>query len=187
MLTRYQAKATLYASVLENPFVASRVVSHLSAKDVVHVLLTSKSGFAGEARFKDVVAEHMRLERPKHDARALARAKAARRNRFCTEMGRLQSTIPRPFQQKLRHLNKMFEHVAKHKDMLLSERVFDAFVLTVERKLIELMAHPEYTHNALHYLGVIFDIHVQARAVPGTEENEYIEYITDRSGRMIMV
>ena len=187
MLTRYQAKATLYASVLENPLVASRVVSYLSAKDVVHLMLTSKSGFAGEARFKDVVAEHMRLELPKHEERALARAKAARRERFCQEMKRLHEAVPRPLDQKLRCFNSIFQCVVDHKDMLFSEPVFDTMLHSIERKLIEFVEHPEYVHNALHYLGEIFDIRVWARADPGGEGDEYIEYITDRSGRMIMV
>ena len=180
MLTRYQRKANLYSKVLEEPNIMSTIIQHLEPEDVV-MLLQSKGDFTREPRFKDTVALYLKHRRRLYEERVQKRYWKDRMCVFNQTMRRVQREFNHNY--NLSRLDEMFECIRDNMDVLAHFECFELMEMT-EKKLVEFVHHDEYGLNALRFLGEIFDIHVQARGIPGAED-EYVEFIEDRNGNVL--
>lgn len=177
----------LGASVLEEPLLMSAIIEHLSPKDVVNLTLTTKGGgFADSHRFRDTVDAYLTRERRLHELRLEELWYVDQMVEFNRKMLRLFLKAERMPQgpAKLRASDQIFTCVRDHMDVLKHDESNEVFLDIVERKLIEFLENDAYRLNALNFMAEIFDIHVQAEPLYGTED-AYVEFITDRSGNVV--
>jgi hypothetical protein len=59
-----------------------------------------------------------------------------------------------------------------------------SFNRTIEQRLVELALDERYSHNALHYLGLLYNIHVRGIML---DDDEVVEYIVDSNGNSYFI
>lgn len=174
VLTRYQEKAHLYETVLEQPLILENILSHLEARDLANLKLLG-GPLMKEPRYQSVLNEFLETE-------YICYEEKRRRNEFIKQTQTLldNSQQSDDTQQQIRLVNEMFDYLDDNKDILKLPE-FEPLDKCVERKLIELMfEHDDYCHYALYYLNRLFDIHVKMSNDPDT--GDLIQYIETRGG-----
>lgn len=188
MLTRYALRADdLYSRVLGEPCILTTILSHLRPKDAVSLLM-SKGAFTEDARFRDAMGVYLREARCVHEACKAEKAHAKRVRTFLNKMSDLLMDMEEAqgMENRKRKSVELFDLCLEHKDIVNSPP-FTQFKKTLYYKLIELLVRfqERFQHEALYYLGEIFDVRVRAERVPNTED-EYVEFIEDlEDGRRI--
>ena len=173
--TRYQHNAHLYETVLEEPLVLSLVLTHLSSQDAVNLKTTFK-----EPRFNDTIDDFLK-------DRKVSREKEKQDSFIDTVYSFIRDfdeSRNMDIHYQIVQMNNLFEYLVDNR-WFLADETFDAFQKVVENKLMhQLMEHPlEYAHHALYYLEVLFDIH--HKVFVDEDNQETIEYVQDRDGKMI--
>lgn len=174
VLTRYQEKAYLYETVLEQPLILENILSHLEARDLANLKLLG-GPLMKEPRYQSVLDEFLETE-------YICYKENQRRNEFMTQTQTLldKSQQYDDPQQQIRLVNDVFDYLDDNKDILKLPE-FEPLDKCVERKLIELMFdYDEYCHYALYYLNRLCDIDVKTRNDPDT--GDLIQYIETREG-----
>lgn len=180
--TRYQNKAALYTQVLNEPLMLSHIVTHLSAKDIINLKTTLSKQ---ESRFHDTLNDVLIDQFDDY----VRKKKNEKQMSFMDDIQHLihsiSNSINMDIQFQIAQMNKLFDYLVKNK-WFLTDDMFDPFQKIVENKLIEqLITHPyEYSHYAIYYLEVLFNVHVKMFVDEDTGEG--IEYIQDRDGNMII-
>jgi hypothetical protein len=166
MLTRYQSHRELYNRVLDEPNMLGCILQHLNPKDIVRLSLCGKSNLT---RFHDTIKTV--LIKKQED---LIDEKV---HRFCREVSMYVEQLASEPDNR-RTLDDMFEFLLENKwykeDPSL--RLFD---ITVETKLVELAFDERYSHSALNYLSLLFDIQLKYIVIDGI----LVEYIEDSEGK----
>lgn len=163
------------------------VIEHISPKDVVNLTLTTKGGgFADSPRFRDTVDAYLTRERRLLELRLEELWYVNRMVEFNQKMMRLLLKTERMSHgpAKLRASDKIFACVRDNMNVLKHNESNEVFLDIVELKLIELLENAAYRLNALNFMAEIFDIHVKAEPLYGTED-AYVEFITDRRGNVV--
>ena len=191
MLTRFQHKANLYATVFENPLLLNNILSHLEAKDCVNIL-TTNAPFTKENRFVETINIFLKNKKEVYE-------KKLKQN----QIDIFHNTTKNIFEiityyqyfndsfnkeQHFRNINSLFDYIIKnewifeeHHDIEETEQ----FRIVIEKKLIEFMVQePEYTWNSLYYLEKLCNICIKAE---NDENDELIEFIITSDGEKIYV
>lgn len=186
VVTRYQRNKNLYESVLEQPLLLKNILSHLSAKDGVHLKLTNNM-FTKQERLDDTLnlfldGKYKEFLQHSHEKKL---------NKFLktvsNHLKKLENLSHVHFRYRIVQANIIFDYLVDNA-WFLDEPDFKEFSNVVERKLINLLMEDthEYGHYALHYLHVLFGIELKARPHPEFEDLLQ-EYILNRKGEMIVL
>ena len=170
MLTRYQAHRELYNRVLDEPNMLECILQYLNPKDIVRFSLCGKSNLT---RFHDTIKTVL-IEKQED----LINEKV---HRFCREVSAYVEQIATEPDNR-RTLDDMFEFLLEN--MWYKEdpslRPFD---ITVEKKLIELAFDERYSHSALNYLSLLFDIQLKYIVI----DDILVEFIEDSEGKTHLI
>ena len=187
MLTRFQHKANLYATVFENPLILNKILMHLDAKDSVNILMTN-APFTYEDRFVDTM--NIVLLKKKFDYERKLEEK--RMYAFHQETHNIFEMIYEyqynnnhyVIEEHFRHVDCLFDHILKN-IWIFDDEQNHYFRLIIEKKLIEFMVEePAYTSNALYYLERICNIHPMAE---NDENDELVEFIITNENVKILI
>ena len=187
MLTRFQYKANLYATVFENPLVLNEILMHLDAKDSVNMLITN-APFTYTERFVDTINMFLMKKKDEYEQKL----KEKRMNAFHKETNNIFEMIYEyqydnnnyVIEEHFRHVNSLFDHILTNM-WIFDDENNQYFRLIIEKKLIEFVIEkPAYKSNALYYLEKICNIHIDAE---NDENNELIEFIITSEKEKIYV
>ena len=191
MLTRFQHKANLYATVFENPLLLNNILTHLEAKDGVNILITN-APFTKEDRFVD--AMHIFLTDKKDEYEQKQKEKrmdefhdtTQKIFRMITEYQHFNENFNK--EQHFRNVNGLFDYILEN-EWIFEEHddpeETENFKIVIEKKLVEFMVQePEYTWNSLYYLEKLCNISIKAE---NDENDELIEFIITSDGEKIYV
>lgn len=148
--------------MLENP----NIMTNLSAKDAVNMIL-SNDDLTKEREIYKIRVENELFE-----------------NTLCKLLKELDSI--NGIKNRKRKVTDLFELCLSEKNILFHESIYDELKDCMYRKLINFAIDDSgvFAHEALYYLDKIYDIHVQAQHIPGTE-NDYVEFIEDLDGNTV--
>ena len=191
MLTRFQHKANIYATVFENPLLLNNILTHLEAKDGVNILITNAS-FTKEDRFVDTM--HIFLtdrkdvyeQKQKENRMDKFHDTTQKIFRMITEYQHFNENFNK--EQHFRNVNSLFDYIIEnewifeeHDDLEETEN----FKIVIEKKLVEFMIQePEYTWNSLYYLEKLCNISINAE---NDENDDIVEFILTSDGEKIYV
>lgn len=177
MFTRYQARSELYNKVFDEPNMLECILQNLNPSDIVRFSLCGKSNLT---RFHDTI-ETILVERHNDAIREKV-------NRFCCEITAYVDQALRET-DNLRILDNMFEFIL---DNIWYKQIptLKSLDKIIETKLIQLALNEHYSHSALNYLSLLFDIHVKYLPLDttydqiGTNDPHIVEYIVDSNGHV---
>jgi hypothetical protein len=155
-------------SVLEQPLLLSLISQTLNPKDIVHLKL---AGYRDESRFQDTLDAILK----DHCVQAIEDKKKVF-IKTVTSFVNKQDSLERIHEQ-VRNLNQIYDYIVEH---IWFRDEFPKLDRVVELKLLELVYHDYYHHNALYYLAEIYAIYVHAEYQE--ESNDFVEYILDTQG-----
>jgi len=166
MLTRYQSHRELYNHVLDEPNMLGCILHYLNPKDIVLLSLCGKSNLT---RFHDTI--QTALIKKQED---LIHEKV---QCFCREVAAYVEQISAEPDNR-RTLDDMFEFLLENK-WYKEDPSLRSFDITIETKLVELAFDERYSHNALNYLSLLFDIQLKYIVI----DEILVEYIVDSRGK----
>lgn len=176
--TRFQRHAELYASVLEQPLLLDNILSHLCAKDVVHLMMVG-GPLVREPRFQDTIHEYLELAYEDHQLRVFLQ-------HVNEKISHAQGLMYAPIVEQCRALNELYDFLLEHRYYIDSpERCWVEFSRMLEKRLLRDTQSSEYGMYALYYLNEFFGIQVQA--YNDNDTGELVEYVRDRQGNMIVL
>lgn len=187
MLTRYMYRSQLYSLVFEEPNLMTNIVSHLEAKDAVHLMM-SRGSFTKEERFLDTMKVFLDPKKQEHEK---MKAELEKRVHFGSTLGLKLVDLEnaKGLENRKRLAIDILDFILENKHVLESPD-FVLLKQIIHDKLVSFLrnenASSDFTYEALYYLGELFDVHVQAQAVPNTDD-EYVEYIIDLNGERIWI
>jgi len=176
MLTRYQARGELYNQVLDEPNMLACILQHLrDPADIVHLKSICCPRKPSMTRFHDTI--HIALLEKQED---FIKKKLGNFARQVTVYVNQVLSIPGDNRQSLDNLFEfLLENMWYQKNTNLQ-----SFNRTIEQRLVELALDERYSHNALHYLGLLYNIHVRGIMI---EDDEVVEYIIDSNGNSYFI
>ena len=185
VVTRYQHNKNLYESVLEQPLILENILSHLSAKDGIHLKLTNNT-FTKQERLDDTLNLFLDRKYKEFVKEAHEKVEQIHQNGW-RPFEKFESLSHEHFRHRIVQANVVFDYLVDNA-WFLDEPELNPFSDVVERKLINLLIEDpfEYGHHALHYLHVLFGIELRARPHPEFEDLIQ-EYILDRKGQLIVL
>lgn len=184
---QYEDHADLYSTVFEEPNMMNTIISFMTPKDVVHLMM-SKGDFTHEPRFQDTVHTFLNVEKLKYIERMVKQEREQRICMFGKELYKLLDEFEylNGYEEKIRQSRKVFDYVLKYKDIITSPE-YASLLKSIENKLIYyLRTYEVFQHDALHYLDVICDVHLRIRPIQGTDD-EFEEYIVTSQGDTIVI
>lgn len=187
MITRFTRKMNLYNQVLEEPNIMTNIVSHLSAKDVVHLII-SNGNFTKEERFQDTIRVFLAKEKQSHDVRKQYEEETKQRMAFTRKSYSLIKALFSQYDIESRK-NKfecLYDFLIENKRMMYLPYFHD-FKQVALNKLFEFLQNDVVKdlmkERLLYYLDALFDIQVQTIRLP----NAIVEYIEDGRGNRIWI
>ena len=192
MTTRYQKKSTVYAEVFENPLLLSIITSSLNEKDLVNFSTTNKKFHPTHSELGCNVIQH-ELDQyyTKYIKNKEEEQKRETDREFITKLKILFKKQGN--RNNLRNTSRVFDHIVKYKDHIMSmKETYGHLLDAIENRLVNFAQSNEggFAHDALNYLYAIFDISINARAVPdgdGGAPDEYVEYIVTTKGEHVYI
>jgi hypothetical protein len=180
--TRSLAERQKCGQVLENPLLLSTILSYLESNDGMSLLMTNKI-FFHEERLYEVTEDYRQTKYKEYlELRAL-------QEKLCFQK-KLHSLLCAQYANNsdLRLVDDIFEHIVENKEFLMANiETYEQILSVMESRLLYFLVNSaSYSLNALHYLGVIFEIFPIAERDPELGEDEYIDqYVVDRRGNRV--
>lgn len=181
-------RSQLYSSIFENPLLMTNIVSHLDAKDAVHLMM-SQGAFTKDARFQDTMKMFLDTKKEEYDNVKAELCLLNRRMQFGSTLAHKLCHLDNisGIENRKRHVVDIFDFCVENKDVL---DIPDMATLKriIHNKLVSFLRNDTsyFSEDAVYYLAELFDIQVQAQAVPNTDD-EYVEYIIDLNGERIWI
>lgn len=163
-----------YLTVFEEPCMMTNIMSFLTPKDVVNLMLTN-GDFTKEERFRDLYDGYMSRMKEKH----YEELEIKRKMLFNKELKDIITGT-----NTCAKCREMFDYIIKHMDILESSE-YRKFLRVLHDKLIEFLEDDEFVLDSVYYLGEMFGIYPKAR--PTDDDDEYEEYIEDLDGNIIVI
>lgn len=165
-MTRYQTRAALYNTVLEQPILLQTIAQSLNPKDLVNLKL---SGYSEECRFQDTLGILLQ-ER-------LQEAEAHKREFFIRTLNDLINyhDSQTELYDQLRSLRDIYDYLM---DNIWFREIIPSLDRVVEQKLIEFARNEQFCSDAVYYLAEMYGIFVYAE-FDENNDDDMLEFVID--------
>ena len=167
------AHSELYNQVLDEPNMLECILHHMrNPADIAHLKSICPSNMT---RFHDTI-QTVLLE--KHEDLI-----AKKLGNFARQVTVYVNQVLSAPDDNRHALDNLFEFLLENMWYKKNTNL-QSFNRTIEQRLVELALDERYSHNALHYLGLLYNIHVRGIMI---EDDEVVEYIIDSNGNSYFI